>query len=226
MFIQTVELSTANLAAQSHFYSHVLGLPMVASSPEQAIWQCGASQLILRQGVWHGVAHFAFNIPENRFAEAKAWLRERTRLHTDNSGADEFPFPNWNAHACYFRDADGNILELIARHDLPNAQAVPFTSDHLLSISEVGLIVTDVLGVVAQLQAVCGVEAYKGSSELFTAVGDPHGLLIVVKEGRLWYPDTGQAATLVPVQAQVRNGQGVVFQLNVDGGNVRVTAVE
>ena len=37
------------------------------------------------------------------------------------------------------------------------------------------------------------------SSETFTAVGDAEGLFITVKQGRIWYPNTGIPAQLLPV---------------------------
>ena len=37
-----------------------------------------------------------------------------------------------------------------------------------------------------------GVTVYDGEGgDMFTAVGDELGLFIVVKQGRIWYPETG-----------------------------------
>src|SRR6266571_7594606 len=103
------------------FYVETLGvhhLPLVFERGESAI------------------AHFAFNIPENQFPAGKAWLAERVELWTDN-GRDEFYSESWNAHVVYFHDPDGNVGELIARHNLNNASDVPFGADSLLELSEV-----------------------------------------------------------------------------------------
>ncbi|MDQ5826006.1 MAG: hypothetical protein M3441_17560 [Chloroflexota bacterium] len=209
MKIDKLELQTNDLLSQRHFYMNVLHLPTVADSEGLHI-QVGSSELTFRQstGNPNHAYHFAFNIPENRFEGAKAWIAERTPLVANSSGEDSFDFNNWNAHSCYFRDAAGNILEFIARHALPNASSMPFDERGILSISEIGLASDDVIATVQQLQG-AGMPVYDGAgSDTFSAVGDEHGLLIVVRRGRIWFPDTGTAADLVPLKAVVSLGSG------------------
>lgn len=86
--------------------------------------------------------HFAFNIPANQFQEAKEWLKGKTTLLLED-GEDEADFSFWPAHACYFEDPAGNIVELIARYnENPNSES-QFTVNSILNISEIGLIVKD-----------------------------------------------------------------------------------
>ena len=209
MKIDKLELHTDDLSSQRHFYMNVLHLPTVTDSESLHI-QVGTSELILRQSTGNPkhVYHFAFNIPENRFEEAKAWIAERTPLIANSSGEDSFDFTNWHAHSCYFRDPAGNILEFIARHALPNASDRPFDERGILSISEIGIATDDVIATVAQLRG-ADMPVYDGAgSDTFAAVGDEHGLLIVVKRGRIWFPDTGTPAELVPLKAVVSLGSG------------------
>jgi hypothetical protein len=50
------------------------------------------------------------------------------------------------------------------------------------------------------------VSVYDGAgSDTFTAVGDEDGLFIVVKRGRIWYPETGVAADVYPVAVTLAN---------------------
>ncbi len=209
MKIDKLELQTNDLSSQRHFYMNVLHLPTVADSESLHV-QVGSSELTFRQSTGNQTYayHFAFNIPENRFEEAKAWIAERTPLIANNSGEDSFDFTNWNAHSCYFRDATGNILEFIARHGLPNASNMSFDERSILSISEIGLASDDVIATVAQLQG-AAMPIYDGAgSDTFAAVGDEHGLLIVVSRGRIWFPETGTPADLVPLKAVVSLGSG------------------
>ena len=53
------------------------------------------------------------------------------------SGSSDFSA--WNADALYFLDPAGNVVELIARHSLPNASDAPFGPDAFLEVSEVGM---------------------------------------------------------------------------------------
>ena len=110
-----------------------------------------------------------------------------------------FDFANWNAHAIYFTDPDGNIAELIARHTLPSSRRDSF---EILGISEIGLVTDDVPGTVAQL----GLPAYRQGSPQFQPVGDEEGLLILVQRDRPWYPDNRHTAQPIPFSVTLANG--------------------
>ncbi len=208
MKITQLRLPDCSLQAQHAFYGERLGLPTRWVDDALHV-QAGTTTLIFVPVAPEEsrVHHFAFNIPENQFAEAKAWLQMRMPLHTDASGQDEFHFEGWNAHAVYAFDANGNIIEFIARHDLPNANATPFSAASLLNISEIGWVTPNVRKQVGQLATQYGLPIYDGNgSDVFTAVGDPNGLFIVVAENRLWYPDTGVAAQTSPVAVTIETG--------------------
>jgi catechol-2,3-dioxygenase len=216
MNIDALDLFAAGLPAQRDFYAGVLGLPAVEATPGILSLRAGSSRLTFRQAPdgWSGVYHFAFNIPENQFREAKSWLSGRVALIKDATGADEFRFESWNAHSVYFYDPAGNILELIARHNLENSSNKPFGDESLLAVSEIGLATEDVPGTVRLLQKELGAGIYDGAgSDMFTAVGDEHGLVIVVKRSRAWFPDTGKPAELVPLKAVISNKEGARFEL-------------
>jgi catechol-2,3-dioxygenase len=206
MRIVELQLQTVDLDRQRDFYAHVFNrVPMPGPAGELHI-QIGASRLIFQQaGRDHaGVYHVAFNIPENQFAAAAAWARQHLTLIYDADGADTVYFSSWDAHALYFADPDGNIIELIARHSLDNASSTAFSGDQLLGISEIGIAADNVLALAAQLQARTGAPAYRGKPDAtFTPLGDEHGLLILVPQGRIWYPNTGQPAASLPLTVQV-----------------------
>lgn len=210
MNILELFLQTNQLKAQRQFYTEVLGLSVVDEVEGQ--WfavQIGGSRLIFQQAADNGIYHFALNIPSNQFAEAKTWVSHRLPLITDNSGADEFDFRNWNAHAVYFYDPAGNIVELIARHNLNNDAERPFDPQSLLCISEVGLATEDVPAFTQRVRSQLGIQVYRRSeSKEFTAVGDENGLLIAVKAGRVWYPDTGKIAQLLPITVRLTTPTG------------------
>lgn len=202
MQICDIQLGTSAPDPQYDFYTRVFSFPVLQKTPDMFVLQAGASRLTFtRTNNEHGgIAHFAFNIPENQFAAAKQWLQERTPLWRNTDGGDEFFFEAWNAHALYFNDPDGNILELIARHTLPSASDQPFSGQSILNISEIGVVTDDVRAQVAAIAARIGAAVYCGpGSESFTPVGDEEGLFIVVKRGRLWFGDRGKAAERIPI---------------------------
>jgi len=133
--------------------------------------------------------HFAITIPSNQFAAAKKWLSARVEPISWGDGETELRLGEpWNSESVYFRGPDGIILELITRQHLANASAEPFTSAQLLCVSEVGLGTPSVPAAFADVRRVFGMETFAGESPDFTTVGDQHGLLILVTEGRPWFP--------------------------------------
>src|SRR2546423_211293 len=120
MKIDELQLSASDPASQREFYANVLGLPIHADTADTLALRAGGSRLVFAQAPegWSGVYHFAFNVPEDRFKEAKEWAARRVALIRNSAGEDEFNFVSWNAHSLYFYDPAGNIVELIARHDL------------------------------------------------------------------------------------------------------------
>ncbi len=209
MHIHEARLLTGDIAAQRHFYGELMGLSLQEHADSLTI-EVGATRLIFEQAPqgWQGCYHFAFNIPENQLHQAQEWVTRFAPLWPDAKGETLFASSNWNANQFYFLDPAGNILECIARHGLPNASDAPFGSHSLRSVSEVGIATDNVAATVAQLARDLGAPVYDGAgSDSFSAVGDEHGLLIVVKLGRIWYPDTGIAATAAPVSAIVEQNQ-------------------
>jgi catechol-2,3-dioxygenase len=209
MYISELRLQTHDLAAQCDFYSHLLDIPALSTESNELTLQIGITRLIFTQAPANErpVYHFAFNIPPQQFAEAKTWIAQRTPLTLNSAGADEFFFENWNAHALYFYDPAGNMVEFIARHTLEAPTRGPFGAQSLLNISEVGVVAEDVIEAVRQLQTQLGAPIYQGAgSDMFTPVGDERGLFIVVKRGRIWFPDTGIAAQPAPLSVTVSEG--------------------
>ena len=203
MRIHEIELASPNPAAQLEFYAERLDLPRAGDGI-----QVGETVLRFVQGS-PARYHLAFAIPENQIEDARRWLQDRAAMLSD----EIFDFDFWNAHAVYFEDADGNVLELIARHDLANATAGTFTSASLLEANEVGLAVADPPAAVRALERGLGLPVFSGDRSAFTAVGGERGLLIVVPSGRTWFP-TERPAVVAPIRVVVAAPRGGEVRLN------------
>ena len=145
MEIKLLTLQTNELEIMKEFYTQHLGFSISEESLNTFQIQVGTSILEFTNEnvVGEPYYHYAFNIPANQFREAKEWLKEKTTLLLEE-GEDEADFSFWPAHACYFEDPAGNIVELIARYNVsPNSES-PFSVNKILNISEIGLIVKDV----------------------------------------------------------------------------------
>jgi catechol-2,3-dioxygenase len=220
MDITYLELPTKDLVAQRDFYSQILELPVDLSAEKLEV-KAGKTTLAFTQAEpdFDGVYHFAFNIPENQLRAAKAWVSGRIPLLQNEAGKDEYDFTNWNAHAFYFGDASGNILEFIARHDLKNAVDDVFNGKQILQVSEIGLPSEDVIAFANDLCAQMGLQVFRAtqSDKEFTPIGDDNGLFIIPVVGRLWLPthNPGISAKLLPVRVK----------LNIDGKDWAVHGV-
>lgn len=224
MYIHQLRLGTHRLDQQREFYTRVLELPLQTLRAGQFELTVGSSTLTFTANMQPTPLsyHVAFNIPGQHFAAAKHWLAARVPLLTDPNGADEFYFADWNAHACYFTDPAGNLCELIARHNLPSQPPHLFTSASLLSISEIGLVVDDVPQIVQMIQRALGSPVYRGAiNELFTPLGDENGLLIVVKRGRVWFPEGKVAATEAPLTVIISDS--TMTRYRIEGPPYRLT---
>jgi catechol-2,3-dioxygenase len=204
MLISQVELPVSDAVQAARFYGDVLGLPIRTGGGVVEV-EVGPSALLLHPGpVERGAYHGAITVPEDRFAEAKAWLQERVPL-LERDGLDQFALgAPWNSQSVYFAGPDGILLELIARHDLAAAESSGrFSSADLLRISEIGLAVPDVAVAVSSLQNAFGLPVFGTAAAEFTPLGDPDGLLIVVRQGRPWFPTTTVSPSLGSIAVTV-----------------------
>lgn len=232
MRLQELTIYARDLETARRFYCGVLGLrEMEPRGTGRLIVQVGRSRLVIQPARDDRPAryHFAFDVPRGRFDAADAWLHARGGPISAPSGEHRFHSENWNADSVYFRDPEGNILELIARYGKTSPPAAdqahaaaqdhaaglnierPFAASEIIGITELGISADSVVDTVAMLLArLPGVTVYDGAgSDMFTAVGDEDGLLIVVHRGRIWFPNTGVPAENLPLEVlvEVENGQ-------------------
>ncbi|SIS03538.1 VOC family protein [Williamsia sterculiae] len=156
-----------------------------------------------------GDHHLAFTVPTGAFDAAKHFISQRVALLRRN-GIEDFECPvSWNARSVYFDGPDGQLLEFIERRDRADRIDHPFTTRDLVSVSEIGIAVPDVLETVSQLEA-SGLSPYGDPpTPGFAAVGDVDGLLIIVPHGRVWRPTDNRVAAQAHVD--VISDAGVVW---------------
>lgn len=210
MNITRLELLAKDLQAQRDYYSKILDLPVDLSAEKLEV-TVGKTLLVFAQASadFNGAYHFAFNIPENQFHASKAWLARRALILHDKNGKEEFESEDWNSYSLYFKDAAGNILEFIARHNLKNAVDGEFDGSQILNVSEIGLPSEDVVSWTNELCSKLNLSVFmQEPSATFTPIGDDNGLFILPVKERIWMPDSGVPAKLLPVKVQCEiNGQ-------------------
>lgn len=206
MQIKKIILETVYLQTLKEFYSSILELPANIHNEELRIGT-GETELIFRAAKkGEPFYHFAINIPANKIEEAKTWLENKVQLlWMEDYQSDIADFVTWKAKSVYFFDPAGNILELIARFDLDNKSAGPFSSREFLSVSEIGLVFNEdeFDKRTAGLLSSYDLSWFSKQPPLpkFKAVGDDEGLFIVVPEHRNWYP-TDKPAGIFPMTVE------------------------
>ena len=209
MQIKEIILQTHLINELKSFYGNILRLEISDERNESFTVNAGSSQIRFERSM-NGTKpfyHFAFNIPENLFCEAKIWLKSRTDLiKSPETGSDDFHFISWNAHSVFFYDPSGNILELIARHNLKNGSDGEFTERKFLCISEIGIPVKSVNKISVILNETYGIPLFSGDNESFSAMGDDNGLFIIVNKGRKWFPDCPEAK-IFPLTVKLNSGK-------------------
>jgi len=207
MKLKKIKLKTPDPEQQWAFYTQVLGFE--GEHLAEAIQlRIGESILAFSsvEDESHPYYHFAFNIPYNQFQEALDWLKSRVEVLQNEEGSEIVDFVNWNAYAIYFFDPAGNIVEFIAREDVPVRSQDDFSAASVISISEIGIAVADVAGAYEQLKNASGVPVYKAGSATFCPAGNPEGLFIIVDESdKIWYP-TEKPALSFPLEAEFEQG--------------------
>lgn len=216
MHILNLNLSADDILLLRRFYVGILGLPEVdAGGSGRLALQIGRTRLAFSPLAAAAERphryHFALDVPAARFDAALDWLAQRCTPIAAPGGQTRFHSESWNADMLYFTDPQGSILELIARRTLPHADdppappGSPFDAAEITAVSEIGLAVDSVPDAVARLSAsIPGLAPYNGpGSDTFTAVGDHHGLLIVVSRERIWFPETGVPAQPLPLEVVI-----------------------
>lgn len=170
----------------------------------------GSTRLLFRElPSMTGALHLAITIPAGTFDVAAEWIAGIATVLVDADGRDEFEGPpNWNSRSVYFEGPDQQLLELIERRDLAagagaTRAGVSTGPLPLVSVSEVGIAVPDVLGAVGTLRR-AGLEPYANpAGEGFAAVGDVDGLVSLVSSDRRWFPTGDRLPSTAPVVLDV-----------------------
>ena len=219
MQILRMQLETASLEALALFYGEVLALPVKHAEHSIHI-SCGTTRLIFSAATGGKAPfyHFAINIPHGSIEAAAAWMQDKAELlYMEDYKNVIAEFVNWNARSLYFLDPAGNIVELIARQAIGAVYVEPFSSAQFLGVSEAGIVVQK--EAIESFTKNCleqyGLDYFARQKPFpfFKAVGDDEGLLIIVAEGRHWYP-TSIPSELSPMHI-VFNLDGEEYELRL-----------
>lgn len=193
MKIEKLEIATADIGKQLHFYRDLLGLEIRDQKERSFEIVMGFSILKFRHDKKFTPYHIAIHIPDKQEGIALTWLKSRVSILKNN--LDEIvDFSAWGAKSVYFYDEDKNIMEFIARGNFNKPFSDVFLEKSLLGIAEIGLATNNIEEKYNFLQKNCGLEVFDGNFEKFCAIGDHQGLIITInKKLKDWFPSGDEA---------------------------------
>lgn len=222
MQIHRIGLASADPAAQARFWGGTLGLAVEEAAEGVAVPLRRSTIAFSPAGAGEEPRyHFAINVPGGRTDDALAWLQDRVELLPFEDGKVVVRFDWIGANSLYFHDADGNIVELMARDEIPDPGR-PFGPDDLLEVTEIGIAAEDVAATSEALREALGASVYWGGGDGLTAIGDGVGAVLVSPVGRGWIP-TGLPAEPAPTTIVAEGSPAGRAQLT--GGPYVVEAV-
>ncbi|WP_438298250.1 VOC family protein [Sporosarcina sp. FA15] len=216
MEIKTVVLFTKDLVQMKNFYINILGFSLLNEDKNSFRIAIGTSELEFSTKVVEGnpYYHFAFNIPANKFFEAKLWTKERVSLLVEE-GKDEVEFVHLPAHALYFYDPAGNIVEFISRQSVSKDSKEAFSIKSILNISEISMTVDDAISVGEKLSVIGVTERDNNaiSTNMLNFLGDrKNGVFILLTQpGRKWLFSDKKAA-IYPLEITLTDNNKIVIK--------------
>ncbi|GGH77835.1 catechol-2,3-dioxygenase [Pullulanibacillus pueri] len=189
MRIQHLHLETYHLEEMKDFYVNTLLMELVREHPDTFMVQIGDSFITFKRSQSLPYYHFACLINTQGFHDITL------RLEAKNLGLERGYSKLWQAEQFYFKDPDGNIVEILGREE-----QMPTLSSPWIRIVEVGLPSPNIETVKEGLVPLPN--QYKDDSETFQFYGDQDGVFVLVKEGRHWYP-TNKGATIHPISIDI-----------------------
>ncbi|MGM0836703.1 MAG: VOC family protein [Bacillota bacterium] len=196
MKIANVILETTKLIKMKNFYTSILGLPLNLENADSFSVQAGFSRLTFVASERRPYYHLAFRTNEMHFDQFYSILENTSLLLPDEHGSTSL---FWKGKQMYFHDPEGNVLEILAR-DIP----IYARTNSLYDICEVGLPSSNIDELSDFLSEVKN--EFISENESFRFFGDRHGVFVLVKEGRPWYPKD-KPAQIDPVTIEIYAGK-------------------
>ncbi|MBK5445005.1 hypothetical protein JFV29_09075 [Peribacillus sp. TH16] len=215
MEIKSIVLQTKSLKQMKKFYIDTLGFSLINEDKNRFRIAVGTGEFefTTKDVVDNPYYHFAFNIPANKFFEAKSWAKERVSLLIED-GVDEANFAHLPAHALYFYDPSGNLVEFISRYEIAKDSIEPFSVKSILNISEIGLIVENTISVSGKLNEIGVTERDNNtiSRKSLNFMGERrNGIFIILAQpGRRWI-FSDKTSAIFPLEITLINNNKIII---------------
>ncbi|WP_152392406.1 VOC family protein [Paenibacillus guangzhouensis] len=194
MRIKQLKLRTTKLHEMREFYLTFLQMPLLEQTTTSFTVRAGNTMLTFEQGTEDPFYHYAFIVNAANFDELLGRIPTFTPLLVDNEGETLFFSGLWQRSQAYFKDPQGNILEI-----LPSTEMYP-PDQTWIKVQEIGVVVADINDLITVIQNVKNI--YMNTSDRMAFYGDEEGVFVLVKAGRHWFP-TNEPAISSPIEVLI-----------------------
>lgn len=205
MNIHQINLECFHLEKMKQFYTQVLEMNLLTSSNQSFTVEAGATKITFEKTEYLPYYHVCFRTGKRYFDTIFHKLSNLNRLLKDEKGETSF---YWKGNQAYFTDPDGNILELLER---PFQNKLGSNQDGWHDVAEIGMPSHNIKEFQEKLSFYI-LDEVKATNETFAFFGDKEGCLVLVKEGRHWYP-TDRGATIHPIKLVVSGKENGKFAI-------------
>jgi catechol-2,3-dioxygenase len=204
MRIVQVSLVSNNLEKMKDFYTNDLEMELLSSTEDSFSVLVGTSKIVFNRSKKIPYYHLCFRTGGQYFEDIFLKLDSKNRLLEDETGQKKM---YWKGKQAYFIDPDGNILEVLEREYIgENTPPLGW-----FDIGEIGLPVSNIKEAQKILSSYID-DIEKRDNDTFAFYGDPSGYLVLVKEGRNWYP-TNRSSEINQLEISVLGKKSAEFKL-------------
>ncbi|MGZ7440450.1 VOC family protein [Paenibacillus sp. TH7-28] len=204
-------MKTNKFSELKSFYRDVLRFPILEETNTSFSVDAGETVVIYESGDLHTFYHYAFFVNKAHFDRILEKIVEHSPLLADETGQTEFMSGVWKRKQVYFKDAQGNILEILPTGEELSAEKT------WVRVQEFGVPVDNLDEFISEVNQISNI--FPKNSDHFCFYGDESGVLVLVKEGRPWFP-TDLPAISSPAELIVVDD----CQMEVESGGFKLKA--
>ena len=166
--------------------------------------------------------HFSILIPSNQIENCLAWLKNGGKKKDGDeiqlwrggvTNAEIIQSPLYNSSSVYFADYGGNIIELVARRNLDNAEEGEFSSEMFKEINSVSMVTKEVRIAQDSITKKLGYQPVDRTTSGYKVLGNANGLINLVVQSRIFPPTNTELAYPHEMELVVQNPDSIVVSL-------------
>ncbi|KEK24066.1 VOC family protein [Bacillus gaemokensis] len=183
-----LKLQTVSIQGVEQVYAERLGIPVLSKADRKITFQLTPHVSLTFEEVYEPIApaHFAFQVSFSKFYETVDWIRKSGLLIMKWEDGHDVEEEDGRLNL-YFRDGDGNLLEIIAHKYIAENVLIPYTPLNILYVREVGCPVISVPVYREWLKSNLSMKTFE-DGEIFNFVIGGTAHVVASWVGRTWIP--------------------------------------